>query len=136
MFDIRRLSVREIPNYPPNPNLCGVIDAVELYETVCPVSKETGLRESALSILTKVLSPKDRMIADQILQYLPTIQEQPGISDSDAVDLMVRRLNSGSSYEDDMMRDKLMSVMDVLSYRPDVSESKIDFSSTEEPKED
>lgn len=92
-----------------------IIEGAEVYDVLCPVSKKTGHRENPLSLLVKVLPPDKERLAASILQELPSIrQENPTISDADAIDLCVDRLSSGSPYEDGLVRDALMNVADVL----------------------
>lgn len=116
MFGIRNLEGREVePKWLPNvDHLPRLVDGVELLDTLCPISKETGVRENALSLLTKVLDPKHQFLAEQILQVVPGVQEQQGISDDDALDMIVSRFDQGTPYENDQLRDRISRTLDVL----------------------
>lgn len=101
-----------------------IIEGADIFDVLCPVSKKTGHRENPLSLLSKVLPPDKSVLASQILQEIPSIrQENPNLSDSDAIDLCVSRFSSGSPYEDGIVRDRLMSVADVLF--PDMNPSGV-----------
>lgn len=116
MFDIRRLpkgvgfvtpvKVIDLPN---------VIEGAEVFDTLCPVSKLTGFRENPVTLLSKVLDPAKARLIDAVLQEIPTLADEGGkISDSDALDLCMDRLATGSPAEDALVRKQLSSMLDVL----------------------
>lgn len=92
-----------------------IIEGADVFDVLCPVSKKTGHRENPLSLLAKVLPPDKERLASLILQEIPSIQqENPDISDSDAIDLCVQRFSTGTPYEDQQIRSALFDAADVL----------------------
>ena len=94
-----------------NPAIC---EGADIYDVLCPVSKLSGVRENPLLLLSRVLSPDKARYIDMILQELPNIPTNQDISDDDALDMVVSRLNIGSPAEDDAVRVQLSRVVDVL----------------------
>lgn len=138
-FGIRNLSGRvtvdRVRDFSALPH---VIEGADVIDTLCPVSKETGQRENALGLLNKVLDPRHQYLAESILQTVPTINEPQGISDDDALDLMVSRFDQGSAYDNQLLRDRLSKSLDVLlpGRSDQVREGTIKFSPDDSPKED
>lgn len=94
------------------PSLC---EGADVFDVLCPVSKKTGHRENPLSLLVKVLPPDKERLAAMILQEIPSIQqENPRISDADAIEMCVSRFSSGSKYEDQQVRQALFDAADLL----------------------
>ena len=92
-----------------------IIEGADVYDTLCPVSKATGHRENPLSLLQKVLPPDKTRLAAQVLTEIPSIrQENPNISDQDAIDMCVSRFATGSKFEDNQVREALLRATDVL----------------------
>lgn len=92
-----------------------IIEGADVFDVLCPVSKKTGHRENPLSLLVKVLPPDKERLASLILQEIPSIQqENPNISDSDAIDMCVQRFSTGTPYEDQQIRSALFDAADVL----------------------
>lgn len=92
-----------------------IIEGADVFDVLCPVSKKTGHRENPLSLLAKVLPPDKERLASLILQEIPSIQqENPNISDSDAIDMCVQRFSTGTPYEDQQIRSALFDAADVL----------------------
>lgn len=92
-----------------------VIDGLDVVEALSPVSKKTGLRENFLTILRKVVAdPRKQVLLQQALQELPADNSQSKLSDSEKLDFLTMRLSSGSPAEDDLIRQRLESVLDVL----------------------
>lgn len=92
-------------------NAPNIIEGVEIYELLCPVSKLTGHRENPLSLLKSLMndSVKSRQL-DAFLQELPTIDAPRGLADDELVDMMMERLSTGTPAEDDKYRTYLESV--------------------------
>lgn len=92
-----------------------IIEGADVFDVLCPVSKKTGHRENPLSLLARVLPPDKERLASLILQEIPSIQqEDPNISDSDAIDMCVQRFSTGTPYEDQQIRSALFDAADVL----------------------
>lgn len=92
-----------------------VIEGADVFDVLCPVSHKTGHRENPLSLLQKVLPPDKERLASMVLQEIPSIQqENPNISDSDAIDMCVQRFSTGSPFEDGQVRQALFDAADVL----------------------
>lgn len=135
MFGIRNLLpiLDEKEFNDPNPV---IIQGAEIFDTLCPVSKLTGVRENPLSLLSRVLDPAKARSLDAILQQLPAMRnEDPRMSDEDALDLCMSRLETGTPAEDALVAERLASIADVLFVKPVQAEveQKIDFSDTENP---
>lgn len=115
MFGIRNLSARLVRHIERDySHLPHVLEGADVLDTLCPVSAETGQRENALSLLNKVLDPRHQYLADSILQTIPSINDPQGISDDDALDMIVSRFDQGSQYDNQLLRDNLAKTLDVL----------------------
>lgn len=135
MFGIRNLQpiLDEKEFKDPNPV---IIQGAELFDTLCPVSKLTGVRENPVSLLSRVLDPAKARALDAVLQQLPAMRnEDPRMSDEDALDMCMARLETGTPAEDALVAERLASIADVLFVKPVQAEveTKIDFSDTETP---
>lgn len=137
MFGIRNLSQFEshkvVEFNDPNPV---IIQGAEIFDTLCPVSKLTGVRENPVSLLSRVLDPAKARALDSVLQQLPTMRnEDPNMSDEDALDMCMARLETGTPAEDALVAERLASIADVLFVKPVQAETeqKINFSETETP---
>lgn len=111
-----------------------VIEGAEVFDILCPVSKLTGHRENPLSLMSKVLTPDKSRALQLALQEIPSeTPEGTKLSDNDYLDMLIPRLSSGSPSEDAMIRDRLMSMIDVI--RPDsvAKEGVIDFKPEDVP---
>lgn len=132
MFGIRRLpdwaGVCDVVRI--NETISNQLEGAEVFDTLCPVSKLTGFRENPLSLLAKQLDPAKVRLVNAVLQELPVVANEDGrISDSDALDMIVDRLSSGTPAEDALIRSKLSDMLDVLipqNMRQEV-EQKIQF---------
>lgn len=116
MFDTRRFVSGDSPDswHPTADHLPKVIEGLDVIDTVCPISKETGQRENALTLLTKVLDPKHRSLMDSIMQNIPAVNERPDIDDESALDMLVDFNRFGTPYERDLVHDRLINTLDVL----------------------
>lgn len=113
-----------------------VIDGVEAYEVLCPVSKLTGHRENPLSLLKSLMNDpvKSRQL-DAFLQELPTIDAPKGLSDDDMVDLMMDRLSTGTPAEDDKYRRMLESVAGDILHSVGMAESTVAEVKSDSPED-
>lgn len=137
MFGIRNLSHRVYkPVIRDYSHLPQIVEGAELLDTLCPVSHETGQRENALSLLTKVLDPKHQYLVQQILQVVPSFDDPQGISDDDALDFMTSQFDLGSAYDNQMLRDSLSRSLDVLIPRPQSKEESIQFDGSDAETKD
>lgn len=91
-----------------------VIDGVEVYDLICPVSNLTGNRTNPVDLLKMALPDKDYRFINQILQEVPTIPSDSNLSDEDRVSMLTMRLVSGTPAEDEFVTRQLMKVVDVL----------------------
>lgn len=93
-----------------------VIEGADLLDTLCPVSKFTGARESPFSLLGKITNANSDLL-NAVLQELPVIASNPSLSDADRVEFLVSRLGSGTPAEDALLSSRLMSDIDALGLR-------------------
>lgn len=117
------------------PNL---IDGVEVLDTLCPVSKKTGLRENPLTLLRKVVSdPAKARMLELALMELPSDNSYQQMSDEDKVNFLMMRLDSGTPSENEHYRNLLMDHISVLSPKQqEVAKESVDngkISFTESP---
>ena len=89
------------------PSIC---DGILEYDTLCPVSKLTGHRESPITLLKMALGDKDSRLLNAVLQELPTVQQMQGVSDEDKLQLLASRLNTGTFAEQDQLVESLRGV--------------------------
>lgn len=90
------------------------VEGVLEFETLCPVSKVTGHRANALTLLKLALSDKNSRLLDAILQEVPVIQQMSGVDDNMKLELLASRLSVGTLAEQDLLVSQLQKVADVL----------------------
>ena len=115
--------------------LIQVLEGKELYETVCPVSKFSGHRESPFKLLGKLTGAKADLL-NAVLQEIPSLASDPRLSDEDRVNAVVDRLSTGTPAEDALMAERIMNDIDALGLRGrSVEQSKetIDFKPADTP---
>lgn len=127
MFNLTSVAIERSQNFfiesEKNDKLPSLCEGADVFDVLCPVSKKTGHRENPLSLLVKVLPPDKERLAAMILQEIPSIQqENPRISDADAIEMCVSRFSSGSKYEDQQVRQALLDAADLLF--PDASDAE------------
>lgn len=88
-----------------------IIEGLEAIETLCPVSKLTGHRTNALTLLGMVTDSNARLL-DNILQVLPSVQEMD-VPDDVKIDMLVPS-DYGSFAERDSVVRRLADISDVL----------------------
>lgn len=92
-----------------------IIEGADLYDKIAPVSELTGKRENVVTVLSRLShNPEYSRAINALLQELPTIKSDPRLNDDDRIDLMMKRLSTGTPAEDDAVRSYLESVSDVL----------------------
>lgn len=115
-----------------------LIEGITEYDTLCPVSKLTGHRVDPTSLLRVALSDKNSRLLSAILQDLPEVNSMPGVSDEQKIELLVSRHATGTMAEQDIVREQLASIADVLFVnQPELkeqSQDSIDFTTTEVPE--
>lgn len=95
-----------------------LIEGVELYKQVAPISKLTGKRENPINLLRKITagdSARARLL-DSVLQDIPAIKSDPRLSDADRTALLGKRLAIGTPAEDELFMRDLENISDVLWY--------------------
>lgn len=78
-----------------------IIDGVDAYKTLCPISKESGIRESPLRMLeTLANDPDKKRVLDTILQELPAVKSiGDSLPDNEKFDMLIHRADVGTKYE-------------------------------------
>lgn len=113
-----------------------VMEGKELIETVCPVNKFNGHRESAFKLLGKLTGAKADVL-NAVLQELPVVASDSRLTDEDRAQFVVERCSTGTPAEDALMAERIMQNLDALGLKtpdPSVSsDSKIEFSSSDAP---
>lgn len=91
-----------------------VLDGVSVLNTITPVSKLTGKRESIMSVLSKVGNdPAKARLIQPLIQELQTVRSMRG-TDEDRTAVLAQRLATGTQIEDDAFRSVLGSMSDIL----------------------
>lgn len=107
-----------------------LLQGVEEYNILCPVSPKTGHRMNIIDLLSSSLSDKHQRLLGQILQEVPTIRSMD-VSDDDKLNLLASRFATGTPAENDKLRQDLESVVSVLfPEKSDVQKQVIDFTDT------
>lgn len=88
-----------------------VIEGVEAYDLLCPVSSVSGCRENPLSLLKSLVNdPQKSRALDMILQELPSISSPDGL-DNDALFEQLQPIFEGTTfYEDDKFAERLLNI--------------------------
>lgn len=78
-----------------------IIDGVEAYKTLCPISKESGLRENPLHMLESLANdPSKKRILDSVLQEIPSVRSVgDSLSDAEKFDMLIHRAEVGTKAE-------------------------------------
>lgn len=121
------------PDYRFSDDNCPVlIEGAEAIETLCPVSKLTGHRVNALTLLGMVTDSNARLL-DNILQVLPSVQELD-VPDDVKIDMLVPS-DYGSFAERDAVIKRLADVSDVLFQSVSKSDDSIKFDAGDQPSD-
>lgn len=100
-----------------------VLDCAELFDTLLPVNKSTGMRESFQSAIRRLQSdPVKARLLDSVTEQLPVIDSVAGLSFDDKLASLRPVLDTGTSFDDEVW---LNQVEDTLSsyLTPPVKES-------------
>lgn len=133
MFNIARFNNVEIKRFESAEPL--VIDGVDAYKALCPVSSVTGHRENPLKLLSTLASdPSKQRLLASVLQEIDVKSSSPDLSNDDLIMLAGDNLSSGSFFESDIQAQKYIDVLgDYVNSRRDVkpvskkpSESDVD----------
>lgn len=101
-----------VPDTSANPR---IIEGVDLYDKVAPISSLTGRRENPLLLLQKLdANPSISRALQQLLPEIPSIRSDRRMNDDDRINLIMSRLSTGTPAEDDATRLYLESIADVL----------------------
>lgn len=91
-----------------------IVDGVELLDTLCPVSKKTGLRENPLSLIRKLAAdPAKQMLLYQCLQELPVDNSQADLTEDMKFEMTPQRLMVGTPAEQQVLFDAWAEVVDL-----------------------
>lgn len=105
------MEVGEIPHLDSSSVL---LDGVSVINTVTPVSKLSGKRESIMSILSKVGNdPAKARLIQPLIQELPTVRSMKG-TDADRSAVLSKRLETGQPVEDAAFAQVLADTADIL----------------------
>ena len=111
-----------------------LIDGLDVLEALCPVSKNTGLRENMLSLVRKMINdPAKQRLLIGALQEIPTSNQPSSMTDDQKVDFLTMRLESGTPAENDSIRQTLLDMIPDL---PSGSSSPVSKDSIEFNKDD
>lgn len=92
-----------------------IIDGLDVLNTLCPVSKTTGLRENPLSLIRKLVQdPAKQALLFSIIQELPTDNSQASIDEDSKFEFCAQRLNVGTPAENEALYHHLESVIDLV----------------------
>lgn len=110
-----------------------VLDGAELFDTLLPVNKSTGMRESFQSAIKRLQTdPVKARLLDSVVEQLPAIDSVAGLSVDDKLASLCPVLETGTSFDDEVwlnqVEDTLVSyltppvVEKPVSKEPDSSE--------------
>lgn len=90
-----------------------VIEGVEAYMTLCPVSKLTGHRENPLSLLkTLATDPQKSRLLNEVVQDVSSLAvNSPKLSNDELISLAMDNLHAGTFFESDQQSEKYLSVV-------------------------
>lgn len=85
-----------------------VLDGVELVDTICPINKATGLRESFSSAIERLKSdPVKGRLLDKVLSDLPVIGSNSSLSVDDKLSALMPVLETGTPADNDAFLSNL-----------------------------
>lgn len=115
------ISIAFIPNIPShNSNFEKitkpfVIEGVEVYETLCPISKLTGCRENPLALLKSLVAdPAKSRLLDSILMELPSMDNPQGLTSDDVFEQLKPVLQGSAFFDNDKFGERLMAISEDL----------------------
>ena len=100
--------------FEPNGVPC-IIDGVDILDTLCPVSKATGLRENPLSLIRKLVQdPAKQALLASIIHQLPTDNSQQNLDEDSKFEFCAQRLNVGTPAENEVLMQHLEKIIDLM----------------------
>ena len=106
---------------PVDDSLPVVFEGAEVLDAVCPVSSLTGNRMSIYEAVQMVGNEKFSRAIDALLPEIPSIANDSRLSDDDRVSMLMSRLDTGLSSENEEFRDYLAKIVD--DFKVDVEKS-------------
>lgn len=92
-----------------------IVDGLDILNTLCPVSKKTGLRENPLSLIRKLVNdPAKQALLSSIITELPTDNSQSQLDEDSKFEFCAQRLNVGTPAENEILMHHLESVIDLV----------------------
>lgn len=91
-----------------------IVEGIDEYDILCPVSKLTGNRTNPLDLLKMVMPERHTQFLNAILNEVPALASNPNMSDEDRIETLTFRLCSGTPAENEIVMNQLASVADVL----------------------
>lgn len=90
-----------------------LIDGVDILDSLCPVSKKTGLRENPISLIKKLANdPAKQALLLQCLQELPVDNSQANLPEDMKFDVVPQRLMVGTPAEQEQLLNMWSDVLD------------------------
>lgn len=115
-----------------------IIDGAEAYKTICPVSKESGIRENPLSMLESLANdPQKKRVLDSVLQELPSVRSAgESLPDNEKFDMLIHRSNVGTKAEVSDFIENSRPYLESLLAKPEPKkDTTIKFEESENPEE-
>ena len=106
---------------PVDDSLPFVFEGAEVLDSLCPVSSLTGNRMSIYEAVQMVGNEKFSRAIDALLPEIPAIANDSRLSDDDRVSMLMSRLDTGLSSENEEFRDYLAKIVD--DFKVDVEKS-------------
>lgn len=132
-IDLGRKTLTKIQEKPYNSNgVPQIIEGVDIINTLCPVSKKSGMRENFLSLIRKLVNdPAKQALLYQCIQELPVDNSQANLDENSKFEFCPQRLQTGTPAENAVMLDVWQSVVDLYvdSHKAVVAQKAVDGSS-------
>lgn len=91
-----------------------IIDGVDIINTLCPVSKKTGMRENLLSLIRKLVNdPAKQALLYQCIAEQPVDNSQAGLDEEGKFEFCPQRLQVGTPAENAQLLDSYQAVVDL-----------------------
>ena len=96
-----------------------VLDGAELFDTLLPVNKSTGMRESFESAIKRLQSdPVKARLLDNVAQQLPVVDSVVGLSVDDKLAALRPVLVTGTSFDDEVWLNQVEDTISSYLSRP------------------
>lgn len=114
-IDFGRKTMTKIEEHSYNPNgVPQIIEGVDILNTLCPVSKKTGMRENFLSLIRKLVNdPAKQALLYQCIQEIPVDNSQANLDEDSKFEFCVQRLQSGTPAENALLLDSWERIVDL-----------------------